>query len=459
MSNTLTSDIQSTRVSEKPSKGLAAPYPRLTSVEKRSIFLVLIGTFLEYFDLVLYVHLAVVLNPLFFPATDPWMAGLLGVFTFSSAYLLRPLGAFVFGYIGDKIGRKASIVWTSGLMGLAALTIACLPPYASIGFAASILFILARSLQGFSSIGEIIGAQVFIVEVAGKSPSANFLSILPQFAINLGSVVALGMGMLCLHLDPAHGWRWPFFFGTVVAFVGGFIRLRAIESPVFLETQNKQKDPTIQETVTFFQLLPFRKRNYWYLFGIEASSPLTFYFVMRYCAGLLEKIGLTPTHIIAHNFGVILLYLAVLLFLGRLSLMYDPLKILKQRLLVGLCLIPLLLYSLHLFPNEGAIFGVQIILFSLLAGSITPAQFQVIQAFPVIGRCTNIGSAYAISHASMYVITSMLIFFLDQAFGLWGVAVLFMITAAIAVLCASQFTPEEKTPPLQFNHDGRRSPL
>lgn len=417
----------------------------LTPLEKKSIGLVLIGTFLEYFDLTLYVHLAVVLNPIFFPPGDPWTAGLFGVFTFSSAYVLRPVGAFVFGYVGDKVGRKASIVWTSGMMGATALTLACLPTYSSIGITASILFIFARALQGFSSIGEIVGAQVFIAEVVEKSRYAHFLSVLPAFMMGVGSAVALGLGFFCLKLDPVSGWRWPFFFGVTVAIVGGFIRLNAIESPVFLTVQKKKERLAKEETQQFFELASFRKTNYWCYFGIELIPPLAFYFAMRYCADFLKDMGLSPTQIISHNSGVILIMLAFTLLMGWLTLSYDPLTLLKRRLLLGLCLIPLLLWSLAGFPSEETVFIVQAFLFSLFAVGSLPAQFKIIRSFPVLGRCTNLGSAFAISHAAMYVITSSLVFFLDQTFGIWGVGSLFILTAATALFCAHHLTLSDQT--------------
>lgn len=453
MSKTLASD--STRVSEKSPTGRGAHYPGLTPIEKRSIFLILLGTFLEYFDLVLYMHLAVVLNPLFFPSTDPWVAGLLGVFAFSSAYLLRPLGAFVFGYVGDKKGRKASIVWTSGLMGCAVLTIACLPPYASIGLTASIFFIFARLLQGFSSIGEMISAQVFTAEISAKSAYADFLSVLPATTIIIGSMTALGVAAFCLHLDPVNGWRWPFFLGAFVAIIGGFIRLRAIESPAFLAVQKQKREPTTKETLAFFRTLAVRKKNYWYYFGIETITPLTLYFTLRSCSDLLKGMGFNATHIISHNFIMTGVNLLFVILWGWLTLKYDPLTILKRRFLVGFFLIPPLMWALASFPYEEVVFVVQVLLLSFVAGSMIPAQFKIIQAFPVVGRCTNLGSAYAFSHTAMYVITSLFVFSLDQTFGLWGVGALFMVTTAIAIFCASQFTPEEKLPPFQFPQEDK----
>src|SRR5580704_10898958 len=100
--------------------------------QKEAVALLSIGTFLEYFDLMLYVHMAVLLNELFFPKTDPFTASLLSAFSFCSTYLLRPFGALIFGYIGDYIGRKVVVIITTFMMAVSSIVIASLPTYAQI---------------------------------------------------------------------------------------------------------------------------------------------------------------------------------------------------------------------------------------------------------------------------------------------------------------------------------------
>lgn len=109
----------------------------LNSQQKESIGLLSIGTFLEYFDLLLYVHMAVLLNELFFPKADPFTASLHSAFAFCSTYVLRPFGALIFGYIGDNIGRKATVVITTTMMSLSCMLMASLPTYSQIGITAS----------------------------------------------------------------------------------------------------------------------------------------------------------------------------------------------------------------------------------------------------------------------------------------------------------------------------------
>lgn len=112
-------------------------YSSLTRSQKETAVLLQIGTFFEYFDLMLYVHMAILLNELFFPKTDPHTASLLGAFAFCSTYVLRPFGALLFGYIGDNIGRKAIMIITTAMMALSCVIMAMLPTYAQIGITAA----------------------------------------------------------------------------------------------------------------------------------------------------------------------------------------------------------------------------------------------------------------------------------------------------------------------------------
>jgi MFS transporter, MHS family, proline/betaine transporter len=122
------------------------------SYEQREAATILqIGTFLEYFDLMLYVHMAVVLNDLFFPKTDPHVARLIAAMSFCLTFVFRPFGALLFGYIGDTVGRKSTIIITTMMMAVCSATMAMLPTYAQIGITAAWLVTICRIVQGLSS--------------------------------------------------------------------------------------------------------------------------------------------------------------------------------------------------------------------------------------------------------------------------------------------------------------------
>ena len=135
---------------------------RLTKEQKESVGLLSIGTMLEYFDLMLYVHMAVLLNELFFPKTDAHTTALLSAFAFCSSFIFRPFAALLFGWLGDNIGRKATVVMTTFLMSISCVIMANLPTYEQIGISAAWLVTLCRMLQGASSMGEVIGAELYL---------------------------------------------------------------------------------------------------------------------------------------------------------------------------------------------------------------------------------------------------------------------------------------------------------
>ncbi|MEY4096568.1 MAG: hypothetical protein RLZZ102_245, partial [Pseudomonadota bacterium] len=136
--------------------------------QKEAVGLLSVGTFLEYFDLMLYVHMAVLLNELFFPKTDPFTASLLAAFSFCSMYLLRPFGAILFGYIGDKIGRRIIVIMTTFIMACSCCIIAILPTYSQIGITASVIITICRMLQGLSSMGEVVASEIYLPNRGNK---------------------------------------------------------------------------------------------------------------------------------------------------------------------------------------------------------------------------------------------------------------------------------------------------
>ena len=155
-----------------------------------SIFLLSIGTFLELFDLMLYVHLASLLNELFFPKSDPTTAFLLSATAFSLTFILRPFGGFVMGKIGDWIGRKHTIMLTTFIMAATCLRIATLKTYEEIGITATITIIICRMAQGISSMGEFIGATIYLCETL-KSPYKYIASSIIQISVFCGGIAAL----------------------------------------------------------------------------------------------------------------------------------------------------------------------------------------------------------------------------------------------------------------------------
>jgi MFS family permease len=213
-------------------------FSSLRREQREAVGLLQIGTFLEYFDLMLYVHMAVLLNDLFFPKTDPHTASLIAAFAFCSTYVLRPFGALLFGWIGDHIGRKTTVIMTTMMMAVSCMIMANLPTYSQIGISAAWIVTICRLIQGLSSMGEIVGSQIYITEIT-KPPARYSLVSLLSVASATGTMVALLIAALVT--TQGFNWRLAFWVGAGIALVGSVARTRLRETPDFVDMKRRIK--------------------------------------------------------------------------------------------------------------------------------------------------------------------------------------------------------------------------
>uniref|UniRef100_A0AAU2ADI9 Putative proline/betaine transporter n=1 Tax=Streptomyces sp. NBC_00093 TaxID=2975649 RepID=A0AAU2ADI9_9ACTN len=223
------------RVTEFGSEAIA-PTVRERKVKKATAAAVF-GTFVEFYDFSVYGYVAVNLATVFFPSNDPVLGLLNTLLVFGSAFLVRPLGAIYFGRLGDRMGRRVSLVASITCMGLAAGLTGLLPGYAQIGAWAPVLLITLRLLQGFSAGGEVGGATSYIREWAPENRRSLYISFLPSVG-NLGKALAAGMTALVASRIPdeameAWGWRIPFLLAVPLGLLVLFLRLRVEDSPEF----------------------------------------------------------------------------------------------------------------------------------------------------------------------------------------------------------------------------------
>ncbi|WP_213738558.1 MFS transporter [Bradyrhizobium sp. dw_411] len=214
----------------------------------RVILASLIGTTIEFYDFYVYATAAVLVFPhLFFPAGNDRAALLASFAVFGSAMIARPLGAIAFGHIGDRHGRKVTLVGALLTMGIATFLIGVLPTYPTAGWVAPALLVLLRVAQGFALGGEWSGAALVATENAPKGKRAIF-GTFPQLGAPLGFIIANGLFLFIAALLPsgdpsrpsdaflAWGWRIPFLFSAVMVVVGLWVRLNLVESTAFERT-------------------------------------------------------------------------------------------------------------------------------------------------------------------------------------------------------------------------------
>ncbi|MBI1311706.1 MFS transporter [bacterium] len=199
---------------------------------------------IEWYDYFLYgTAAATVFGKLFFPSEDPFVSLMSSYASFAVGFFMRPLGGVIFGHFGDRVGRKAMLVTTLLMMGLATFLIGLLPTYDSIGVVAPILLILLRLMQGLGVGGEWGGAVLMAVE-HGHAGKRGLYGSVVQMGVPAGLLLATAVFSFFSSLPPEQflnwGWRVPFLFGILLLAVGMFIRFQVFESPLFDETKQKQ---------------------------------------------------------------------------------------------------------------------------------------------------------------------------------------------------------------------------
>ena len=228
----------------------------------RIVLASMIGTTVEFYDFYVYATAAVSVFPfLFFPKGNPTTALLASLATFGLAFVARPLGSILFGHFGDRVGRKATLVGSLLLMGVATFLIGVLPTYDQVGLLAPALLALLRFSQGLALGGEWSGAALLAVETARPGRRA-WAAMWPQLGAPLGFLIANGVFLILISwlghsnatadLSGAFltwGWRIPFLLSAIMVAIGLYVRLKLTETPVFaraVERGERVKTPVAQ---------------------------------------------------------------------------------------------------------------------------------------------------------------------------------------------------------------------
>ena len=258
-----------------------------------------LGTLIEWYDFYIFGSLATVLASQFFPKENPTAALLSTLATFAAGFVVRPFGALVFGRIGDMVGRKYTFLLTLVIMGGSTFAIGLVPGYASIGYAAPILVLVFRLLQGLALGGEYGGAATYVAEHAPANRRGYYTSWI-QTTATLGLFVSLGVILITrqvLDSDAAvsiakfndWGWRIPFLLSIVLVVISVYIRMKMEESPLFakLKREGKTAKNPLKESFA-------RKANLKLvllaLFGAAMGQGVVWYTGQFYAQSFLENV-------------------------------------------------------------------------------------------------------------------------------------------------------------------------
>ncbi len=401
------------------------------------------GNVLEWYDFTVYGFLATIIGTQFFPNEDKTIQLISTFGIFAAGYLMRPLGGVVFGYIGDKYGRKKALLYSVLLMAIPTTLMAFLPTYESIGWYAALLLVVLRLLQGLSVGGEFTNSMSFLAEKAPEG-RRGFFSSFSTFGVFGGMLMGSGVASLVsslLNVGQMHefGWRIPFLFGAVIGIVGLLLRRGMGEEKHFVDINEhfESKKSPLSEFWSDHKFVGLKIVILSWALGV--SVYLLFIFLPSF---LHTFHNVKPDEALSsHTIAIVLLMLMIPYFgylndkIGRKRVLFISLS--------GFVLLSYPLFSLMFFNSFRAILTAMLIFAVLQAmfQSVMPALMS--EMLPTRVRCTGLSVSYNVSMALFGGTTPLVCTWLVKVSGgnVWMPAYYLIFVSIIAIITLF-FIPE-----------------
>jgi MHS family proline/betaine transporter-like MFS transporter len=366
---------------------------RTPETVRRGIVAGVVGNMLEWYDFALFGFFAAQIGAHFFPARNATASLLAAYGTFAAGFLMRPIGGAVFGWIGDRFGRKQALMWSVLAMALPSFCIGLLPSEATIGLAAPVLLLVFRLLQGLAVGGEYMASSVFLVE--GAEPGKRgWMGSWSPFGAFAGTLLGSTAGLIVNTILPpsavmAYGWRIPFIVGLAVGLGGITIRRHFVER---VPHQPPAKSPLAESFRTHW-------RTMLHLVLLVSGLSVGFYTTFVYSATWLKQVAGVPARTAFEiNTVAMALCLGVVLYAGRLS---DRVGRRPVLLVVG-GLLMVFAYPLMALMVRGQWMGVlvgQVGLALLVGGAAGVLPAAMAELAPWRVRCTVLSVSYNVGVA------------------------------------------------------------
>lgn len=362
-----------------------------------------LGTFLEYLDATLYAFFAGLIAQDFFPKENPTTGLIMSFGVFGIAFLARPFGALLFGYLGDRYGRRNILAMNILLMALATMGIGAIPSYTRWGIMAPLALICCRLLQGLAVSSEYTGSSVYILETVPKHH--GLFSGISTAAGSFGIFGASFLAMQLSHFHAEHYWRWIFIFcGLVIGLLGFYLRRNQPESLAFLKAQ---KNHSLHEQPSIVLWQRYRKE---FFLGIALSMYLgvVLYTVLVYSATYLKQLGMAPEQALTISTFLALVEAGTAIFFGWLADRVGlRLMLFVAALLMVIVAVPLFIFiSADHFWKTAVVLGVLAILTGAFDG---PIAAYLVNQFDVSVRHSGVSLSYNLGGAVVGGLTPMVL--------------------------------------------------
>ena len=373
---------------------------KMTARGKRAIVAGAIGNTVEWVDWAIYTTFAVVFAPLFFPPDRPGTALLFTLAVFAVGFVMRPIGALVFGAYADRHGRKKGLVLSITMMAVSSLVIGVAPTYETIGVFAPIILVICRLVQGFSAGGEFGASAAYLVESAAPKRRA-FAGSWQQVSVGAGLLLAAAIGAvitstLSEEATSSWGWRAAFVLAGLLGFAGLWLRSAAEETESFEKARKSESGVTRRNPV--FDMFRKHPREALRVFGINVGGTLLYYVWLSYLPVYVNvTTGMPLSQALRANVITMVIFIALLPFAGLLS---D--KIGRKPTMIAFA-VGFVIYAWPAFHFLNGEFWNLVIIETigavLLLGYCANAAAIMSEQFPAAVRASGIGVPYALAVA------------------------------------------------------------
>lgn len=362
----------------------------------------IIGNAMEFYDFTVFAFFTPLIGSLFFPSNDPFASLLFGLTMLASAFIARPIGGILFGHLGDRFGRKFSLILSISIMAISTFSIGILPTAQDVGLAAPFLLFLLRFTQGLSAGGEYGGVAVLLMEISPPQRHSFWGSFVP-LSCGIGTLLAACISSFLYNPSlPSWSWRIAFIMGGGIGFLALLMRLKVSESPEFERLLSKNElNRTKGDFIPLVNLLKHHTKSFLETFIISAFHSCLIIMSFMYLNIYLNQNMNIPMRVsIFYNQLSLLTFILSVLLFGYFSDTFRKEKLMKFITL----LVVLSSYPIFLSINQGT--TCSIILAECFLGMLTGAYAAcnngyVYNLFPTEVRVSGIGISYSLGMATI----------------------------------------------------------